>query len=128
MPVTARVDPDTGIAHYLAAGELTRDEVLAVIEQVYCDPDYREPWRSIWDMTGATPVLNVEELRKVVAYVRAHRPADKGKVAIVATEDLAFGLGRMYELLASGQEVETRVFRDPELARHWLLEDEPGAE
>ena len=128
MPATARVDPDTGIAHCLATGELTRDEILAAVDQVYRDPNYRAPWRTIWDIAGATPVLNLEELRAVVAYVKAHRPEGKGKTAIVATEDLAFGLSRMYEVLAGEQPVETRAFRDSEEALQWILGGEPEAQ
>jgi hypothetical protein len=124
MPATAHVDPATGIAQYSATGELTRDEILAVIEQVYRDPGYRAPWRSLWEMIGATPVLSGDELRAVVAYVKNHRPANTGKIAIVATKDVAFGMARMFELAASNQHLEARVFRDLELARQWLLEDE----
>jgi len=124
MPATTHLDPDTGIAHCSATGKLTRDEVVAVVEQIYRDPNFREPRRTIWDIAEATPTLNVQEVREVVAYVKAHRPAGAGKTAIVATGDLAFGMGRMYEMLASEQQVKTRVFRDSELAQQWLLEDE----
>jgi len=127
MPASAHVDPDTGIAYCLATGELTRDEILAVIEQIYRDPNFREPRRTIWDIAEATPTLNVQELRAVVTYVKAHRPAGAGKTAIVAMGDLAFGMGRMYEMLASEQQVETRVFRNSEEARQWILGDEPEA-
>ncbi len=124
MPATAYLDPDTRIAYCSATGELTRDEVVAVIDQIYRDPNFREPRRAIWDLAEATPMLNVQEVRAVVAHVKAHRPAGAGKTAIVATGDLAFGMARMYEMLASEQQVKTRVFRDSELAQQWLLEDE----
>lgn len=124
MPVTARVDPDTGIVHYSATGDMTRDDVISIITQVYSDPAFRSPWHSIWDLSGARPLFTADELREVAAYVRAHRPVDSGRIAVVATEDLAFGMGRMYEVFASDLKVETRVFRDPDMARQWLLEDE----
>jgi len=126
MPVSAHVDPVTGIAHYSATGELTRDEILAAIEQVYRDSAYRSPWRALWEMIGATPALSGEELRALVAHVKANRPADTGKIAIVATKDVAFGMARMFELFASDEKLETRVFRDSESARQWLATD--GAE
>ncbi len=127
MPATARVDPDTGIAYCSATGELTRDEILAVIEQVYRDPNYRESRRTIWNLVEATPAVSAEDLRAVVDYVKAHRPAGAGKTAIVAAKDLAYGLSRMYEVMTGEQPFETRVFRDSELAHQWLLEDEPEA-
>ena len=127
MPTTAHVDPHTGIAHYSATGDMTRDEVISIITQVYGDPAFRSPWHSMWDLSGARPMFTADELREVAAYVRAHRPVDAGRIAIVATEDLAFGMSRMYEVFASDLKVETRVFRDSELARQWLLEGTPEA-
>jgi len=124
MPITAHVDPDTGIAHYSATGDVTRDDVLSIIAQVYSDPAFRSPWLSMWDLTGGRPLFTADELREVAAYVRAHRPVDAGRIAIVATEDLAFGMSRMYEVFASDLQVETKVFRDSEPARQWLLEDQ----
>jgi hypothetical protein len=124
MPVTVNLDPDTGIAHYSATGDVTRENVISVIGQVYVDPTFRAPWHSIWDLSGAKPVFTAAELREVVAYVRDHRPEDAGKVAIVATEDLAFGMSRMYEIFSSDLNVETQVFRDLEPARQWLLRGE----
>lgn len=124
MPITALVDPDTGIAHYSATGDVTRDDVLSIIKKVYSDPAFRSPWLSMWDLTGARPLFTADELREVAAYVRDHRPVDAGRIAIVATEDLAYGMSRMYEVFASDLQVETSVFRDSGLAQRWLLEDE----
>jgi hypothetical protein len=128
MPVKVNVHPDTGIAHYSATGDLTREEVITVIGQVYGDPAFRAPWHSIWDLTGAKPVFTADELRQVVAYVQDHRPEDAGRIAIVATEDLAFGMSRMYEIFSSDLKVETRVFRHLDPAQRWLLggEAEPA--
>jgi hypothetical protein len=124
MPVTSRIDPDTGIAYYTAAGEIIRAEIIAAIDQVYADPAYRAPWRSLWDLTRATPRLEADDLRAIMVHVQEHRPEDSGKVAIVATQDLAYGMGRMYELLASDQELITTVFRAVEPAMEWLFEGE----
>ena len=124
MPLTAHVDPDTGIAHYSAAGHMDRDEVISVISKMYRDPSFQSPWHSMWDLTGAKPSFTADDLRDVAAYVRANRPVDAGRIAIVATEDLVFGMGRMFEVFASDLQAETRVFRELEQARRWLLEDQ----
>lgn len=125
MPVTTRFEPDTGIAHYVATGELTLAEVLAALGEVYSDPAYKSPSRSLWEMKDAHPKLDGDDVLSVVNFVRTHRPSGEGRAAIVAERDLAFGLSRMYELLADDQRVATRVFREVERARQWLLEDEP---
>jgi hypothetical protein len=124
MPVTATIDPDTGIARYSVTGEVIRAEVCEALDQVYADPMFRAPWRSIWDVSEATPRINADDLRAIMSHVEARRPVEAGRVAIVATEDLVFGLGRMYELLAGDMKVKTAVFRDSELARQWLMHDD----
>ena len=49
---------------------------------------------------------------------------EDGKTAIVAPDDVTFGLSRMYGILTEGQgpPFETRSFRSVEEAYQWLLE------
>ncbi len=49
------------------------------------------------------------------------------KSAIVAPNDLDFGMARMFELMMQSQTIEVMVFRDEQAARQWL-EDESAAD
>jgi hypothetical protein len=43
-----------------------------------------------------------------------------GPTAIVTTDDVVYGMARMYSVLAEGLGVRTDVFRDLESAARWL--------
>lgn len=126
MPITTRIEADTGIVRYVITGEIKVQEVLSAVGSIYRDPAYPSPLRALCELAGAKPMLDADDVRSVVGFTGYHRPADAGRLAIVAPEDLSFGLSRMYEILSSEQGVETKVFRDVEAARRWLLSDDEG--
>jgi hypothetical protein len=58
--------------------------------------------------------------------VQADDPAQTSRLAIIARQDLHFGLGRMYESYRSMQPKHTRqvsVFRTRQEALHWLSQE-----
>jgi hypothetical protein len=65
--------------------------------------------------------LSSEEVRQLAARRRAFNPNGiRVKSAIVATEPLAFGIARMYELMLNSPRIEVRVFGELESAAEWL--------
>lgn len=57
---------------------------------------------------------------KARADVDPHLSDSDSKLAIVATRDEFFGLGRMYEMLRDESSMEVRVFRQLDEAERWL--------
>ena len=64
----------------------------------------------------------LEEILHKITTFKDLRP--KGRTALVADKDYAFGIGRMYDSLVeiSGFPVEHRVFRDFKDAMKWLMQ------
>jgi hypothetical protein len=48
------------------------------------------------------------------------RTVDLGPTAIVTNDDVLYGMGRMYSVLAEGVGANAEVFRDMESATRWL--------
>ena len=77
----------------------------------------------LFDARGATTDVTAEEVRRLV-----QRAADTlrriplGPTAIVATDDVVFGMARMYAILTEDAGARVEVFRDVEPANRWLQE------
>jgi hypothetical protein len=75
----------------------------------------------LFDARGATTDVTAEEVRRLV-----QRAADTlrriplGPTAIVATDDVVFGMARMYAILTEQPGARVEVFRDLESANRWL--------
>jgi hypothetical protein len=75
----------------------------------------------LFDARGATTNLTTGQVRTLV-----QRAADTlgrtalGPTAIVATNDVVFGMARMYAILTEQAGARVEVFRDVESANRWL--------
>ena len=77
----------------------------------------------LFDARGTTTNVTAEQVRMLV-----QRAADTlrriplGPTAIVATDDVVFGMARMYAILTEQAGARVEVFRDVESANRWLQE------
>ncbi|HEY9051286.1 MAG TPA: hypothetical protein VIQ03_07065 [Gammaproteobacteria bacterium] len=121
--ITKHIDPANDLTSYTVTGKLAAEEVKQVITQFYSGQVTK---LVLWDLTNA----DLSALHKPDIEAIAQTPRTKsqqriqGKTALVASEDLAFGLSRMYETLTNLEHLpfETHVFRTTTDAMNWLLE------
>ena len=77
----------------------------------------------LFDARGATTNLTTEQVRTLVQRAAdTHRRIPLGPTAIVATDDLVFGMALMYAILTEDAGARVEVFRDVESANRWLQE------
>jgi hypothetical protein len=77
----------------------------------------------LFDARGATTNLTAEQVRTLVYRAASTlRRIPLGPTAIVATDDLVFGMARMYAILTEDSGARVEVFRDVESANRWLQE------
>ncbi len=127
MATSYRIDKEAGVVYSSASGIATDEEFLSHQRLLSRDPDFRPHFRQLLDGREIT------ELRVTPAGIRAliaGNPWGKGaKRALVAADDTAFGLARMFELGRPNPQDEFRVFRTIAEAREWLglpLEELPS--
>ncbi len=73
------------------------------------------------DARGATTDITPDEVRRLVRRAADMlRSVDLGPTAIVTTDDVMYGMARMYSILAEGVGAAAEVFRDMESATRWL--------
>jgi len=103
-------------------GEHTSEEFIAVLEKALKDPACPERVSLLIDGCKASFNPSPNELRELVDRMAEY--GDKvGRRALVAGDDLLFGLGRMAGVFEDLHGKEMQVFKDVEKAQAWLLEE-----
>jgi len=97
--------------------DVTREFLAAL-----ADPACPENLALLVDTTRSESLggRNPGQIRLVAEFLKPYAQRIGGRCAIVATEDLHFGLSRMGSVYSEAAGVETQVFRDAEAALMWL--------
>ena len=122
MPLDLKFDAD-GVAWLIAAGDVSWGDAIDAVRRLYADPRFTARARAVWDLRAGQTLLDTEEVRRLADHVDTGRPEGRGRTAIVAGDDLTFGVGRMYEQIAASGPVDVHVFRDVEAATRWLASE-----
>ncbi len=118
MSTKLLVEQMDGITTLRLTRQLTVDEFLQMLDDVG-KGDVTD--RRLWDATNFFN-FSAEEIRQIAVKVKDKWPQAE-RVAFVASDDLTFGLVRMFEAFRTQEGFLTKVFRNEEQAREWLLEE-----
>jgi hypothetical protein len=116
MPIEFRIHHDRRLVHAEGHGTLTDREIFEYQREVWSRPDVAG-YDELIDMSAVEHIAapSSERIRELAALSAAmDAPQSESKFVIVAPEDLAFGLGRMYETyrgLNQGSKKQVSVFR-----------------
>ena len=126
MPITYSVDPQSGRMLTRADGVLTFHDLNAHLDVEQRNRDLHRA--ELIDARGATTDISTAQVRRLVQRAADMlRNVDLGPTAIVTTNDVAYGMARMYSILAEGVGANAEVFRDMASANAWLQQfNAPG--
>jgi hypothetical protein len=120
MPFFYKIDKERKLVMSTAAGELTKDEVRSLQDQLRKDPDFDPNFSQLSDLTHVTAMnitgAEMQELAERTAF------SPKARRAVLASNDLAFGLALMFEQIREAKgDHGIRVFRKLEEALDWIV-------
>jgi hypothetical protein len=127
VPLEYRIHPERKLVETNAFGVISDADFLLHNRTLSEDDGFDPSFRQIVDLTGVLPGSSVEtSTLYVIAQNNPFAPCSRR--AIVALNELAFGLARMYGLILGGTCSEnTGVFQSREEAERWLSESGPVA-
>jgi hypothetical protein len=125
VPLAYRIDHEQRLVLVTASGVITAETLFGYQKEAWSDPAIAG-YDELVDMSGVEGVQapspsNVSALAAFSA--RMDASAKPTKLAIVARDDLLFGLGRMYQAyreMKPGSNKEVAVFRSMPDALAWL--------
>jgi len=119
MSIHYSVEPISGRITTRADGILTFHEINAHLDLEERNQDLHRP--ELIDARAADTDLSTEQVRRLVQRAaRMVRDVKLGPTAIVTTNDVVFGMARMFSILAESVGVDAAVFRDVPSATRWL--------
>ena len=132
MPIAVRVDHKARVVVAAGYGVLTDSDVFGYQRGIWSQKDVAG-YNELIDMTRVEHIAlpsteRVRDLAKLAAAM--DQPASHSKLAVVASEDIAFGLGRMFQAyreLDSRSTKEVGIFRTMQEALAFLEVDHPLA-
>ena len=122
MAITFDLESVKGVAIGIAHGSLTLDEIRESAAAMWQLIEGSEI-RILWDLRDARFNFAETELRGLAEYFRRIARSTEFRTAFVVSEDLEFGLVRMFEVFRETEGARTSVFRDKERAVEWLTND-----
>ena len=121
MPVTTEIDAKAGVVVNRAAGPLSLSEIKVTLEEIFGNREFQPGMGFVWDVRGgAIDAISSREIRGLADFVARRLEArGSGRLAIVVSTDLAYGIGRMVDGYAGALPIEREVFLDFEKAVRW---------
>ena len=122
MPITYEIDDRNGWVKMVGSGVITDEEVLTYRQALLADPRFRPSMKLLSDMRGIERVqVTAGGIRRLVheESSHAHELAAR-RLAIVTDSPVAYGMARMYQMLAENAGGAIQVFRRIEDATAWL--------
>ncbi len=123
MPMSYTIDPVAGVVRIAGSGLLTDREMVDCIDALRHDPALEPGMNTLSDMRRIEVGFTSAGVESMVEIMRAteERRGDS-RAAIVVSEEVAFGMARMFELISENADVHPnfRVFYDFEQATAWL--------
>jgi hypothetical protein len=121
MPIVYRVDQARNLVRSVATGVVTDEDFRTWTEELASDPEVLSGMSQLADFRDVdrfdvTPAC----IRHVVGMEAEHEKFTHAWRAFVVTQDVAYGMVRMYQTLSEDEEQRIRVFRDLCSAQSWL--------
>lgn len=104
------------------AGTYDPEDIVRQFQAALADPLCPDPVSLLVDVTRSESLAgrHPSQIRYVAEFLGPYAKRINGRLAVVAIEDLHFGLGRMGSVYSENVGVEAAIFRDPDAARRWL--------
>ncbi len=123
--IETTVDEKQNPTIHKCSGDLTEQELVDTIESFY---DSDPTPNALWDFSHASiDSISPAFVRQLHSMVRKLGSARRGgKTAVVAPEDLGYGMARMFQIMSDrdGFPFKIKVFRHSGEAKQWLLKKE----
>ena len=119
MTIESEVIKSKGLVVTRVKGKMKLDEFESSQWALKENPDFDPSFDHLFDMSGVDDIDDVSAQNiKRIAHIRIFSPTSRR--AVIAPDDLTYGLSRMYEVFSKANDSNLGVFRNREDAVNWL--------
>ena len=109
-----------GVLFINIEGDPTVQDIKKALDKTRDKSGYSNLSR-LWDFRKTAFDFSAEELEEIASHASS-ADHDPSRVAILVSQDLSFGVSRMYEVYRKNTLTDVNVFRDEPEAIAWLVE------
>jgi hypothetical protein len=123
MPVTFEFRPDQSVVITTHEGLVPDAEFLSAYTSLFENPQFDPTYDLLVDLRSAdSSARSTEALKAFAEFIQSRYEAveTRPRVAVVAPQNVSFGLARMYGSFSDPVQWEFRVFREISDAFEWL--------
>ena len=123
MEIDIDVRADRGYCLVVIRGPLEPSGIEAGVSRLVVDPAFRPGLPTVFDLSATELGHLTPHAISSIHIVNARYASRRGeaRVALVAPDDLRFGVARMIEALGTSENLRMQVFRDFDTAVAWAI-------
>jgi hypothetical protein len=121
LPIKFTIEPALGLVSYTATGSIRKSDAKEFLDAVLTHPDFRRGFRFIGDRRDMVTARGDEYARAVAALVEANKEQlAPCRWAALVPNPVAYGMARMWSLMAGDTGVSIQPFYELSEAMEWL--------
>lgn len=120
MPVHLEFEPTRNFVREVLSEEITVADFLASIDVKINDPRFVPGIKILCDARGAGINLGYDDIERIVGKIRNATAMTQTRMALLRSDDLGFGLPRMFQAISDSAGMNVSVFRREGDAMVWL--------
>jgi hypothetical protein len=121
MPIHYEIRPDA--IWFRSVGDVEYESGFGALEAAVAEARARADGRRrpiVFDLTRSEERRNADEMRAIAHFVASHAEVLEPRCAVVARDDLRYGLARMFEAFADQYAVKVTVLRGLDEIDGWF--------
>lgn len=126
MAVNTEIDETKNLIIHYFSEKVSLPTLTTTIENTLADPKYRLGMDAIWICEDGTEIdMTSEDTQKISELARQSfdKEGISYKLALVASDDLAYGMTRVYEGWSNDRDIKINTFRKLDEAFVWIEEE-----
>jgi hypothetical protein len=121
MPITFRIDAESGVVYTNVQGLVSADDILEALKSIMGHPEFRPGLNGLADLRNIEGDLFSGDVRKIAELmIEFRKKIGSSKTAVIVSKDVTFGMARTYQVFAEKSSIKTEIFRDKDEALQWL--------
>lgn len=125
MDYRIEVEPDTGWGKVSVTGEISSTGLRDLLAAAWGDAAYAQVAKAKWNFLDTETALSFDDMLQLTQWVTQNKQERGPKVvALIASNDLIFGVSRMFQTLYSEHGWRMNVFRSEADADDWLSQED----
>lgn len=125
MPIEIHYDKEKDTLYGNMLGHVTLEEFEKILKMILLSDEFSPDTKTLWDLRKQDfRNIDTDFEMQLIDIRKKYAKRGNALLAFVVSDDLGFGMSRMYQILSDKLPQHIMVFREYSKAEKWLLGDQ----